>query len=81
MDGRSLRTGQHAQRAVVEERRLGPERAPTLPLVTVEQIVLVKTRKHKIVISIPAQVLYKIYHQKRDCKNNPFDKIIFCWHA
>ena len=56
MDGLSLGTGQDAQRAVVEERRLGPERAPTLPLFTVEQIVLVKIPKSKIAILISAQV-------------------------
>ena len=61
MDGLSLGTGQDAQRAVVEERRLGQERAPTLPLFTVEQIVLVRIPKYKTAILISAQVKWKLY--------------------
>ena len=49
-DGLSLDPGRSAQQVVVQELRLDPELALNQLLITVEQIVLVMVRRHRIVI-------------------------------
>ena len=49
-DGLSLDPGRSVQQVVVQELRLDPELALNQLLITVEQIVLVMIRRHRIVI-------------------------------
>ena len=55
-DGLSLDPGRSAQQVVVQELRLDHELALNQLLITVEQIVLVMKRRHRIAIPILVQV-------------------------
>ena len=55
-DGLSLEPGRSVQQVVVRELRLDPELALNQLLITVEQIVLVMIRRHRIVILNLVQV-------------------------
>ena len=63
-DGLSLDPGRSVQQVVVQELRLDPELALNQLLITVEQIVLVMIRRHRIVILNPVQV-WRIFFEKK----------------